>query len=83
MPSPGSFQVNASPPQKEPGIECSENGCSFTSALSGMGPVEESVEPEQKGKNSLRRSSGNWEVERRGPEAPAPGEEKMGSKEGC
>lgn len=57
------------PAQEEPGMERSENGCSSTLALSGMGPVES-----QQSRDSLRRSSGNREVEGRGPQPPLPGE---------
>lgn len=57
------------PAQEDPGMERSENGCSSTLALSGMGPVES-----QQSRDSLQRSSGNREVEGRGPEPPLPGE---------
>lgn len=60
------------PAQEEPGMERSENGCSSTLALSGMGPVES-----QQSRDSLRRSSGNREVEGRGPEPPPPGKSKL------
>lgn len=57
------------PAQDKPGMEHSENGCSSTLTLSGVGPVES-----QQSRDSLRRSSGNREVERRGPKPPPPGE---------
>lgn len=65
------------PAQEEPGMVYSENGCSSTLALSGMGPVDRQ---QQRGKNSLQRSSENREVEGRAPSPLC--HEKVGLKKG-